>query len=87
VSENPIDVPAKPDLDLRDVPVHSRSSRRLVPLIRWAHAPALPSAPVSLVAFAGWINQQQRDVIEYLQTENRALGEQLGPGRLRYTDD
>jgi hypothetical protein len=40
-----------------------------------------------LVALAGWINQQQRDVIDYLQEENRALREQLGPGRLRFTDD
>jgi hypothetical protein len=40
-----------------------------------------------LVAFAGWINQQQREVIEYLQTENRVLREQLGPRRLRFTDD
>jgi hypothetical protein len=39
-----------------------------------------------LVALAGWINQQQRDVIDYLQEENRVLREQLGPGRLRFTD-
>ena len=32
-----------------------------------------------LVALAGWINQQQRDIIEYLQEENRVLREQLGP--------
>jgi hypothetical protein len=31
-----------------------------------------------LVALAGWINQQQRDVIDYLQEENRVLREQLG---------
>jgi hypothetical protein len=40
-----------------------------------------------LVALAGWINQQQRDVIAYLQEENRVLREQLGPRRLRFTDD
>src|SRR3989442_14615494 len=40
-----------------------------------------------LVALAGWINQQQREVIEYLQTENRVLREQLGPRRLRFTDE
>src|SRR5712692_8308233 len=40
-----------------------------------------------LVALAGWMNQQQRHVIDYLQEENRALREQLGPGRLRFTDD
>jgi putative transposase len=39
-----------------------------------------------LVALAGWINQEQRNVIDYLQEENRALREQLGPGRLRFTD-
>jgi hypothetical protein len=27
------------------------------------------------VALAGWINQQQRDVIDYLQEENRVLRE------------
>jgi putative transposase len=40
-----------------------------------------------VVALAGWINQQQRDVIDYLQAENRVLRQQLGPGRLRFTDD
>ena len=39
-----------------------------------------------VVAVAGWINQQQRDVIDSLQEENRVLREQLGPGRLRVTD-
>ena len=40
-----------------------------------------------LVAVAGWANQRQRDVIEYLQEENRVLREQVGPRRLRFTDD
>jgi putative transposase len=40
-----------------------------------------------LVAFAGWINQQQRDVIDYLQEENRVLRDQLGPRRLRFTNN
>ena len=39
-----------------------------------------------LVAVAGWMNQRQRDVIAYLQEENRALREQLGPRRVRFTD-
>ena len=39
-----------------------------------------------LIALAGWMNQQQRDVIDYLQEENRVLREQLGPRRLRFTD-
>jgi transposase InsO family protein len=40
-----------------------------------------------LVALAGWIDQQQREVIDYLQAENRVLRDQLGPRRLRFTDD
>ena len=40
-----------------------------------------------VVALAGWINQQQREVIEYLQMENPVLREQLGPRRLRFTAD
>jgi|SRR5215468_1313781 len=40
-----------------------------------------------LVALAGWFNQQQRDVIDYLQEENRVLREQIGARRLRFTDD
>lgn len=40
-----------------------------------------------LVAMAGWIHQQQRDVIDYLQAKNRVLREQLGPRRVRFTDD
>ena len=39
-----------------------------------------------VVAVAGWINQQQRDVIDYLQEENRVLREHLAPRRLRFTD-
>jgi hypothetical protein len=52
-------------------------------------AVAQPSYPLRfvLVALAGWINQQQRSVVDYLQEENRALREQLGPGHLRFTDD
>ncbi len=40
-----------------------------------------------LISFAGWMNQQQRDVIDYLQEENRVLREQFGDKRLRLTDD
>ena len=39
-----------------------------------------------LVALAGWMNQQQRDVIDYLDEENRVLREQLGPRRVQFTD-
>ncbi len=40
-----------------------------------------------LAAVAGWIHQQQRDVIDYLQAENRVLREQLGSRRVRFSDD
>jgi len=39
-----------------------------------------------LLTLAGWINRQQQDVVAYLQAENRALREQLGPKRIRWTD-
>ena len=40
-----------------------------------------------LVALAGWINQQQCDVIDYLREENRVLREQLGGRRMRFSND
>jgi transposase InsO family protein len=40
-----------------------------------------------LVALAGWVNQQQQDVIAYPQEENRVLREQISTRRLRFTDD
>ena len=39
------------------------------------------------VALAGWLNQQQQDVIDYLREENKVLREQLGDRRLRLNDD
>ena len=36
-----------------------------------------------VIAVAGWMNQRQRDVIDYLREENRVLREQLGGRRLR----
>ena len=56
-------------------------------LIPYAVLSLPPPLRSLLVAFADWINQQQREVIEYLQEENRVLREQLGPQRLRFTDD
>ena len=40
-----------------------------------------------VIVLAGWMNQRQQDVIEYLREENRVLREQLGDRRLRFTDD
>ena len=48
--------------------------------------PLLQALQFLVAALAGWINQQQRDVIHYLQEENRVLREQIAPRRLRFTD-
>ena len=44
--------------------------------------------PIQFLLFilVGWVSRQQQDVIEYLKAENRALREQLGGKRLRFTD-
>jgi hypothetical protein len=39
-----------------------------------------------MMIFAGWVNRHQQEVIGYLQEENRALRDQLGGKRLRFTD-
>ncbi len=39
-----------------------------------------------ILIIAGWVHRSQQDVVEYLQAENRVLREQLGDGRLRFTD-
>src|SRR4051812_12204170 len=39
-----------------------------------------------LIAVSGWMNQQQRQVIDYLREENQILREQLGDRRLRFND-
>jgi hypothetical protein len=40
-----------------------------------------------LISTAGWMNQPQRQAIEYLRGENKVLREQLGGRRLRFTDE
>jgi hypothetical protein len=40
-----------------------------------------------LIALAGWMNQRQLLMIDYLREENRVLREQLGGRRLRLNDD
>lgn len=39
-----------------------------------------------LLAFAGWVNRRQNDVIDYLKEENRILRAKLGKRRLRFTN-
>ena len=48
---------------------------------------ALDPFRLLLVSLAGWLNQGQQDVIDYLQEENRVLREQLGGKRLHFNDD
>src|SRR5215471_18603050 len=50
------------------------------------HAPGNGSFPAAS-DFTGWLNQQQQDLIDYLQEENRVLRAQLGGKRLRFNDD
>jgi hypothetical protein len=40
-----------------------------------------------LIAFAGWMNQEQQQIIDYLRKENRVLRAQVGARRLRFDDD
>jgi hypothetical protein len=40
-----------------------------------------------LLVLAGWINRQQQEVIEYLQTENAVLKEKIGKKRILLNDD
>jgi hypothetical protein len=40
-----------------------------------------------LIAVAGWMNQRQMQMIDYLREENRVLREQLGGRRVRLNDD
>jgi hypothetical protein len=40
-----------------------------------------------LITLAGWMNQRQLHVIDYLGEENRVLREQVGERRLRLSDD
>jgi transposase InsO family protein len=40
-----------------------------------------------VVSIAGWMNQHQQRVIDYLVEENRVLREQIGNRRIRFTDN
>ena len=48
--------------------------------------PLPPPVPLLLLMFAGWINQYQQDMIEYLKEENRLLKERLGGRRIQFTE-
>src|SRR2546428_1783448 len=40
-----------------------------------------------VVSIAGWMNQRQHHVIDYLIEENRVLREQIGNRRLRFSNE
>jgi len=40
--------------------------------------------PFVVIAVAGWMNQWEYQMIDYLREENRVLREQLGQRRLRF---
>src|SRR3989442_14289300 len=40
-----------------------------------------------VLSVAGWLNQRQQQVIEYLVEENRVLQGQIGNTRMRFNDD
>ena len=40
-----------------------------------------------LAALFGWLEREQRDVIDFLREENRVLRAQLGRRRIRLNDD
>jgi len=48
---------------------------------------ALDPLRLLLISLAGFLNEQQQDLIEYLHEEDRVLREQLGGKRLRFNDD
>ena len=56
-------------------------------VLRWTMRLAMDPFRLLLISLAGWLNQQQQEVIDYLQEENRVLREQLGGKRLRFNDD
>ena len=39
------------------------------------------------LVFAGWVNREQQEVIEYLRTENQVLREKLGKKRILLSND
>jgi transposase InsO family protein len=49
----------------------------------------MSTAPLQflLMTFAGWVNRRQLAMIDYLKEENRVLRQQLGGGKLRFTDE
>jgi hypothetical protein len=40
-----------------------------------------------VISIAGWMNQHQQHVIDYLIEVNRVLREQIGARRMRFNDD
>jgi putative transposase len=56
-------------------------------VIRSADAREFRPIFVVVISIAGWMNQHQQHVIDYLIEENRVLREQIGDRRMRFNDD
>jgi len=48
--------------------------------------PLPPIFKLLFMMFAGWVNRQQLDLIDYIKEENRVLREIMGDGPFRFTD-
>ncbi len=75
------------EFDLSDFPPVVRSFARRPAAILTKCAATFDPFRLLLISIAGWLGQQQRDVIDYLHEENRVLRQQLGNKRLRLSDD
>src|SRR5882762_7679713 len=63
--------------------VHVGRSRYRIARMRTAFDPF----SFLVTSIAGWMNQHQHHVIDYLMEENRVLRERIGNRRLRFSDD
>jgi len=74
-------------LDLLKLGVGSAPLDGLPPIITSMMPRDLDPFRFVLIAVAGWMNQRQLQMIDYLREENRVLREQLGGQRVRLNDD
>ena len=66
---------------------HSGVSSQVAGVLAHTMRLALDPFRLLLISLAGYLNQQQQDVIDYFQEEKRVLRQQVGNKRLRLNDD
>ena len=54
---------------------------------KWGGGHILQPWQLLLIVLASWVNRQQQEMVEYLQTENRVLIEKFGKRRILLSDD